>query len=135
MVHALKEAYRILTPNGTMMDMRPLSVDVPLEIIHTGGRDNAGMIDTSPGIEFDVAAEDAIASVLKEGLFFERNVENFDFTLFWKSIRAMQAYIEEKWKDDVIISEEVWRQAKKLLKMYRSQSKIRVGIQMKMGKY
>ena len=39
MVHALKEAYRILAPQGIMIDVRPLSVDVPLEIIYEGGSD------------------------------------------------------------------------------------------------
>jgi hypothetical protein len=135
MVHALKEAYRILVPHGTMIDVRPLSVDVPLEIIYQGGRESAGMMDMSPDIELDIAADRAIESVLIDKLFTEISTELFDFPFFWKTIKSMQEDLEEFWKDDVIVPEEVFQHARISLRKRRPQTQMRVGVQMKLSKY
>jgi len=135
MVHALKEAYRVLIPQGIMIDVRPLSVDVPLEIIYKGGSESAGIIDMSPDIDLDIAADRAIASVVKDRIFVESKVEFFDFAFNWKTLKDMQDYMEEFWKDDVIVPEEVVKQARILMGKLRPQTQIRVGIQMKLGKY
>jgi len=135
MVHALKEAYRVLIPQGIMIDVRPLSVDVPLEIIYKGGSESAGIIDMSPDIDLDIAADRAIDSVVKDRIFVESKVEFFDFAFYWKTLKDMQDYMEEFWKDDVIVPEEVVKQARILMGKLRPQTQIRVGIQMKLGKY
>ena len=135
MVHALKEAYRVLIPQGIMIDVRPLSVDVPLEIIYKGGSESAGIIDMSPDIDLDIAADRAIASVVKDRIFVESKVEFFDFAFNWKTLKDMQDYMEEFWKDDVIVPEEVVKQARILMGKLRPQIQIRVGIKMKLGKY
>ena len=135
MVHALKEAYRVLIPQGIMIDVRPLSVDVPLEIIYKGGSESAGIIDMSPDIDLDIAADRAIDSVVKDRIFVESKVEFFDFAFNWKTLKDMQDYMEEFWKDDVIVPEEVVKQARILMGKLRPQTQIRVGIQMKLGKY
>jgi hypothetical protein len=135
MVHALKEAHRVLVPQGTMVDVRPLSVDVPLEILCEGGRESAGMIDTSPDIELDIAADKAIESILIERIFIESSQDFFDFAYYWKTIKDMEEDLEEFWKDDVILPEAVTQRAHKLMNKRRSQTQIRVGLQMKLGKY
>ena len=33
MVHALREAWRVLVPGGCLIDLRPLAKDPPLEVI------------------------------------------------------------------------------------------------------
>jgi hypothetical protein len=135
MVHALKEAHRVLVPQGIMIDVRPLSVDVPLEIIYKGGRESAGMIDMSPDIELDKAADQAIESVVKDRIYIENDKEYFDFAYYWKTIKDMQDDLEEFWKDDVILPEEVIQQASLLFSKQRFQTQIRIGVQMKLGKY
>ncbi len=135
MVHALKEAHRVLVPQGIMVDVRPLSVDVPLEILYEGGRESAGMIDTSPDIELDIAADNAIESILIGRIFIESSKEYFDFAYYWKTIHDLEDDLEEFWKDDVILPEAVILQAHKLINKQRPQTQIRVGLQMKLGKY
>lgn len=135
MVHALKEAHRILVPHGIMIDVRPLSVDIPLEIIYRGGRDSAGILDLSPDIDKDIAADRAIESVVKDHIFTQSKVEIFDFAYYWKTIKGMEEDLEEYWKDDVIVPEEVIQRAHMLFKKRHPQTKIRVGVQMKLGKY
>lgn len=134
-MHALKEAQQILVPRGIMIDLRPLSVDVPLEVLYEGGRESAGMIDTSPGLELDKAADQAIASVVKDRSYKELINEHFDFAYYWETINDMEDDLEEYWKDDVILPQEVIQQARLLLSKQRSQTQIRVGLKMKLGKY
>jgi hypothetical protein len=135
MVHALKEAYRILVPQGILIDVRPLSVNVPLEVIYKGGSESAGILDLRPERDSDIAADRAIESVLMDQIYKELMLEYFDFTYYWKTIKDMKADLEEYWKDDVIVPPEVFQQARMLFKKRHPQTKIRVGVQMKLGKY
>jgi hypothetical protein len=135
MVHALNEAHRILIPQGIMIDVRPLSVDVPLEVIYQGGGESAGMIDMSPDIELDRAADRAIESVLTDQLYRESWVENFDFPYYWKTFRDMKVDLDEYWMTDVIIPEEVLQRARILFRKRRPQTQILVRVRMKLGKY
>jgi len=118
-----------------MIDVRPLSVDVPLEIIYKGGSDSAGMIDMSPDIELDIAADRAIKDALSDRLYKELSKELFDFPYFWKTIKDMEEDLEEFWKDDLIITEAVHQRVRILFRKRRPQTQIRVGVQMKLSKY
>jgi hypothetical protein len=135
MVHALNEAHRILIPTGILIDVRPLSVDVPLEVIYQGGGESAGMIDMSPDIELDRAADRAIESVLTDQLYRESWVENFDFPYYWKTFRDMKVDLDEYWMTDVIIPDEVLQRARILFRKRRPQTQILVRVRMKLGKY
>jgi hypothetical protein len=135
MVHALKEAWRVLVPYGIMIDVRPLSVDIPMEIVYAGGIESAGVMDLSPGMQKDIAADQAIESVIKEQIFIESTVEKFNRAYYWKTIKGMKADLEENWKDEVVIPEDVWNCAKTIVKKRFPRTQIRVGVRMKMGLY
>jgi hypothetical protein len=135
MVHALKEAWRVLVLHGIMIDVRPLCVDVPLEIVFEGGCESAGIIDLSPDIGRDIAADRAVDLVLQECVYNAVNVEFFDFAYYWTTFKDMEEDLEENWKDEVVIPEEVWARAHTLFKKRRPQTRIRVGVRMKLGKY
>lgn len=135
MVHALNEAWRVLVPQGNMIDVRPLSIDVPLEIIFKGGRESAGMVDMSPDLKYDIAADKAIDIVLDEAIFREIKVEYFDFALYWKTFHGMMADFEDRWKDEIILADEVIQRAKSLYKERRPKVKFRLGMRMKLSKY
>ena len=135
MVHALKEAWRVLVPHGIMIDVRPLSIDVPLEIAFEGGTESAGDIDLSPEIDKDIAADQAIETVIKDRIYKEIYVEYFDFEYYWKTLKGMEEDIEEYWKDEVVIPEQVSRRAHMLFNERRPRSRIRVALRMKLGKY
>ncbi len=135
MVHALEQAWRVLVPRGIMVDVRPLSVDTPLEIVYPGGKASAGIIDMSPGAELDKDADQAIESVLNDRKYRELNVEYFGFALYWESVKGMQEDIEENWKDEVIITEDVWQNAQTLMSREGQKSQLRVCYQMKLGVY
>jgi hypothetical protein len=135
MVYALREAWRVLVPHGVMVDVRPLSVDVPLEIVYKGGCESAGMIDMSPEIHLDIAADDAIDTVSREGIFRETHKELFDFAFYWKTVKGMQEDLEENWKDELFIDKDVWKRAKKIIKQKHSQTQLRIAMKMKLAIY
>ena len=135
MVHALREAWRVLVPNGAMVDVRPLSVDVPLEIVYKGGRESAGMIDMSPEIHLDIAADGAIDYVANEGIFRETHRELFNFAFYWKTMKGMQEDLDENWKDELIVDEHVWKRAKKIIKQKHPQTQLRIAMKMKLAIY
>ena len=135
MVHALKEAERTLVPHGTMIDLRPLSIDVPLEIVYDGGSDEAGKVDMSPEIDLDISADSAITTVTSEGIYTQLNEEYFSFTYYWKTVKGMQEDIAEFWEGEVNITEQVWQRARLLFNKRRPKTQIRLAVRMKLGIY
>jgi hypothetical protein len=135
MVHALKEANRVLSHAGTLLDARPLSLNVPLEIEYDGAVDSAGIVDLSSERSYDLSADKAIEGVVLEGIFSELKLRFFDFIYYWNSVKDMQKDLEEFWGEWVIISKDSWEKAKKLLKKKQPGSRIRVRLLMKLGEY
>jgi hypothetical protein len=135
MVHALHEAWRVLVPQGILIDLRPYSIDVPLEILYKEGNESAGLIDLSPGIVANRAADEAITSVVHEGTFKELKSEYFDFAYYWNSVEDLLVDWNEKWKDEAILPDEVVERAAILCKKYDFRARVRVQIRMKLAEF
>ncbi len=135
MVHALHEAWRVLLPQGILIDLRPLCKDAPLEIGLTGGSALAGPVDMSPGIVHEVAADRAIEAVVREGIFTRLQLEFFDFAYYWDNVADMLADMDEYWKGDVILPALVVRRARALFKKYQPQARVRLRVPMKIEKF
>lgn len=135
MVHALNEAWRVLIPRGIMIDLRPLSIDTSLDIIFKEKSESAGIVDMSPDIEDDIAADHAIESVIKEGIYKGLSTECFELTYYWKTVKGMMADYRERWKNDVIIEENVVRRGYELFRKHRPHSKVRLLMHMKLAKF
>ena len=135
MVHALKEAWRVLVQGGIMIDVRPLSIVVPLEVVYDGGNQLAGMADMSPGLKDDIAADKAIDTVVNNGIFTQASLETFDYVYFWKTYHGMVADFAERWQDEIIISKETFDKAKRLYKQKRVKTMMRLPMRMILGKY
>lgn len=135
MVHALHEAWRVLVPQGILIDLRPYCVDVPLEILSKEGIESAGLVDMSPDIVDDQAADAAISAVVGEGIFNELMSDYFDFAYYWNSVEEMMVDWDEKWKDNTILPEEVVQQASILYQKHDARARLRVRIRMKLVKF
>jgi hypothetical protein len=136
MVHALKEAWRVLAPRGVMVDLRPLCLDAPLDILFNNNeKEFAGVVDMSLDIDAEVAADRAIEEVLSEGYFKELTVERFEIAYYWDTVRGMIAEIRNRWKDDAIIEENIIQRAYELFKKRRGHKKVRMVLEMKLVKY
>ncbi|PWB51608.1 MAG: hypothetical protein C3F13_14335 [Anaerolineales bacterium] len=118
-----------------MVDVRPLCVDVPLEVVFAQKSQSAGMVDLSPDIGRDIAADKALATAFATQLFLETSLEFFDFSFYWHSVEEMKADLDENWKDETKISEDVWQSADELLAEHSPGAKLRLAVQMKLGLY
>jgi hypothetical protein len=135
MVHALEQAWRVLVPNGIMIDVRPLSVDVPLEVVYPNGSEPAGMVDLSPDLKYDIASDQAIDEVVNKGIFHQSELETFDYANYWKTYHGMVVDFDERWQDEIIVSKEVLKRARELYIQKRPSSRLRLPMRMKMGTY
>ncbi len=135
MVHALKEAWRVLVPKGMMIDVRPLSVDVPLEVATTNGKEQAGMVDLSPGLQYDDAADQAIEQVLTEGLYSQLSNETFDFVYCWHTYHGMVVDFEERWEGEIIVAKEVLENARQLYRRKLPGTRLLLPMKMKLTIY
>jgi hypothetical protein len=118
-----------------MIDLQPLSIGSPLDIVSKGKIDFAGMVDMSPGIEHDIAADHAIEEVVNKEIYKELMVEQFQLAYYWKTVRGMVADIRKRWKDDVILAENVIQHAYELFKRHRPNAQVRFLLHMKLAKY
>ena len=135
MVHALKEAWRVLVPDGIMIDVRPLTTDVPIEVVFAGGSQPAGMVDLSPERELDRAADEAIEAVVEEGRFHLNTLETFDYANYWRTYHGMVTDFSERWEGEIIVPDQVLRKARQLYEQNRPGAKLRLPMKMKMGAY
>ncbi len=135
MVHALKEAWRVLVPKGIMIDLRPLPIDVPLEVVYEGGYEAAGIVDMSLDYEFDVAPDKAVEQVLEEGIFVQNILETFDYSFYWRTFHGMVVDLEENWKGDLEVPKDVLNNARAIYIRYRPKSRLRLPMKMKLGGY
>ena len=115
MVHALREIWRALKPGGLLLDLRPLAANMPVEILGVERTAVAGYLDTAPeAYADDRAADAALVTVEREGLFAREREGAFDFLWYWDTPEEMQAFIAEKWTD-TRLPEEVLVETRRLM--------------------
>ncbi len=135
MVHALEEAWRVLVPDGIVVDVRPLSQDVPLEVVFEGGVESAGMLDLSPGLHYDRDSDRAIDEAVSRQIFTEQKLEYFGYSFNWDTVEGLDEDLKENWVDEIIVPEGVWGRMVGLFNQRRPGTKIRVVSRMKLGIY
>jgi hypothetical protein len=135
MVHALQETWRVLQSSGVIIDLRPISVDVPLLILTDSGWQSAGLPDQSPDRVHDIAADQALRIVIQDELYIKVRRRYFDINYYWNNLKELETDIEDRWKDDIVISKEIWQQAKLLFKNGRGEQRVRFPFRKKITVY
>jgi hypothetical protein len=135
MVHALKEIWRVLKLAGFAIDLRPISVDTPLLILTGSGWVPAGRPDQSPERGLDIAADKSMQVVVNQGLFARVRQKYFETNYYWNSLEDFQRDIDERWKDEIIISNETWQNARILFNDGNGDNRIRFPFRKKITLY
>jgi hypothetical protein len=135
MVHALGEVWRVLKPAGIVIDLRPICVDLPILILTVTGWKSAGPVDNSPDRVHDIAANRAIRTVVHDHLFIRLKQEYFNVDYYWNNPKELKMDAEGRWKDDVLISKEIWRQARLLFKNGSGERRVRIPFRVKLTAY
>jgi len=126
MVHALEETWRVLTPGGTLVDIRPYSNN-PVVEIHAGQAVyQAGQIDDSPGLPADLAADHAVQTMVDRRAFVQLHETRFPLVYSWSSLDDMRTYITERWEDWANLPDEVLEKAGARIAASREPIRVRV---------
>ena len=93
MVHALREAHRVLGPDGILIDLRPAAVHRQV------GMENAGQYQLlsvmRETFDDDYAANRAVAAVVREGLFKAGGCVRFECSRTMDSLAEFRAWLDD----------------------------------------
>lgn len=93
MVHALREAHRVLKPNGILIDLRPALVHRRVGIERAGRFRQLGRMYES--LDDDRKANRSVALVLRAGLFKAEWRTRFDCRRVMDSLSDFRTFIDE----------------------------------------
>lgn len=135
MVHALEEATRVLARDGQLVDLRPISVDSRLEILSGETVQAAGVIDFSPGLPEDKAADKAVATLVRRDDLVPGGSRQFEHAYYWDDLPSMRAYVEDRWSDSAVIPDRVFKKAEELIRKSPRPTRIRVRLVVSLATY
>ena len=131
MVHALSEIHRVLKPNGTLLDLRPLEDSWSVEVVSSAGWQAAGrLIDMPQGVADDAAANKAMRDVEARGWFIQKISEEFPYFYSWDTPTEMKAFMENEWEGFEKLDEEVYRTTASLWASANADARVRVRVKM-----
>jgi hypothetical protein len=127
MVHALQEIRRVLTREGTLIDLRPLAGNWPVEVVSIRSGHEVGRVTDLPqGLEDDAAANRTIARAADEGWFICEKEETFPLYYYWDSPKDLEEYVEENWSDFIAIDQDVCARLRSVWALADADARVRV---------
>ncbi len=135
MVHALKELWRVLAPNGVLIDLRPTCMDVDLLIQTDQGWEAAGRVDRGELRLHDNAANLAMRKVVDEHFFKKIKLTYFNTRHYWNDLEGLRTDASGCWKEDVTIAEETWQRARLLLGNRGGEDRVCIPVKRKISSY
>lgn len=94
MVHALEEIERLLKPDGRLVDIHPTLQEPSVEVIRDGRSLFSETRQFSAGDQKDIElAEDALAQVLRRGIFEVEAGGGFDYRAYFPSAAGLLDYV------------------------------------------
>ncbi len=134
MVHALQEIRRVLTPDGALIDLRPVADRWPVEVVAAQQSQAAGQVQDLPAqLADDAASAEAVARAAQAGWFVLERAETFDFMYTWDTPDEMKAYIDDQWEDYVSLPAEVLERTQTLWTRAGTGAQVRVRLKMLIG--
>jgi hypothetical protein len=94
MVHALNEIRRVLTSRGYLIDLRPFVAKPPVEIVCGDKIIPAGYVDDSHDFPDYLAANDAVAYMISNGLFSHEQSDTFELYTYWDTVTEFETYMD-----------------------------------------
>jgi ubiquinone/menaquinone biosynthesis C-methylase UbiE len=92
MVDALRDAWRVLTNGGMLIDLRPRVWKYPLELVTSDAAVPVGYTDTTSRAADDVAADAAIVTALTKGWFTAIAQDAFEVEIVWDSVDDLASW-------------------------------------------
>ena len=96
MVDALREAQRVLTPPGVLIDVRPVTAPIVVEVVIDNQAAWAKTVESYSAPEDIAAADSAVQHAIScEELIFETSLR-FDFEIYCDSAVELRDYVEAR---------------------------------------
>jgi hypothetical protein len=133
MVHALKEIWRVLVPEGVLLDLRPFCASWPVEVVAGKRVMRAGALDDSLGLVDDLAANRAVEQVAADGWFRRDRAGSFTCDWYWDTLDELRDHVEERWHP-IALPDAVYAQAQRLAS-HVEDAVFRVRVQVIVGRY
>ena len=93
MVHALREAHRVLKPNGLLVDLRPAAIHRRVGIVRAGRYQPVGTMREN--LDDNRAANRAVAQVVRAGLFKTEWRTQFECRRVMDSLGDLRTFFDE----------------------------------------
>ncbi len=136
MVNALKEAWRVLTPGGVLLDLRPLAQEMPIEIASSGNIAVSGFVDGAPGKPHDDACDLSLARVQGEGWFASEHQRVFDLPVYFDTVDELQRYLEENFRvRHAALEDDVLEHARRTLARKTKGARVRLQHRLLLARY
>ncbi len=136
MVHALREARRVLAPAGVLVDLRPRLDRWPIELASSTEQQQIGRAtDLIEPVADDAAADAAMAEASRSGGWAREAQEEFPLFYHWDTPAEMQEYITDEWSDVISVDEAVWRDLKSAWATANPEAYVRLRMKMLITRY
>ena len=110
MVHALKDIRRVLAADGILIDLRPLTDEIPIEVVSAGESHRAGVVEQMPEDRLNDEAANRATEEAGTKRWFVKEAEKFFILHYtWTSPKEMQAYAKAEWSNYISIDEGTWQ--------------------------
>jgi len=96
MVDALREARRVLTPSGILLDVRPVTAPMVLDIVSGNHSLWATGVNTLSGAEEHAAADTAVDEALAAGWFVFESRCPFDVEIYCDTVAELSDYAQQR---------------------------------------
>jgi len=95
MVDALRETWRVLAADGTLLDLRPLSSRCDIEVVTSAHAVPLGEVDATGYLADDMAADRAAHQVVEAGWFVPCRETFFGVEFYWDTVAEMKSFMEQ----------------------------------------
>jgi hypothetical protein len=131
MVHALSQIHRVLVPDGTLIDLRPIADHWRIETFSAREVREIGHVTDLPlGLADDQAANQAITGAEGNGWFRRESELFFPIHYVWDTASEMEKWIDEEWENFIGLDEETRRATRSAWALGDADCRVRVRVKM-----
>ena len=130
MVHALDDIRRVLSPDGILIDIRPLADRWHIGVESAREFRETGRVDDLPlQVNGDVASNQAMQEVEARGWFHHEQEELFPFFYSWDTPSEMEEFIAEDWSDFIQLNDAAKKETRFAWASADADAQVRVNVQ------
>ena len=122
MVHALREAHRVLKPNGILLDLRPAATHRRAGLGEGKDWQLVGVMRENFGD--DLAADRAVSQVVSTGLFHREAHYDFDVDRVMDTLHDFRAWLDDFSVDKLPSHEWLYKRVERALAKRRTGTKV-----------